>query len=998
MRPHQLPTAVIASALGPLFFCLTFPLWLNWSNMPASIAGFWAARCDAFTLAFLATPLQLLDLYNAALDVMVYDVPDIMLDFRRTKAPDGPMDLSFLDLFMGLLHLPLTIALSVVVAVFVVAIKSPALLLRAYIELWGRSTFYGFNPKLMRKQPLLAFGFLLVNVCMPLLLVVVLVWTPLWALWHGGLAAALMPMMALPTAVPLEYFGLPWGYLGLKLLQLNSESNAFIVGSATNLVGVYGMGTASADDTPHVFDYKSAGKAAIVGLLSLVAVPLLVVPYLLAVTPVALLALFVRSIAQFSAEKGNARQKLGYLFMLLMLLPLVLLAMAGLMALSPFLAVLPAQRAYLMCSFAGGFRGILRVVLLLDFKLTRLLYQTDNVLALSVLPRGVWETGVVDQGEEGGDQGPLGKLPVQDNTDRSMIDPMAEHVAAQMQARVYGVRGTMSAAAKHKAAELRAAGLVPPADAPPDGGATPVSTNEDAIDGPAHAVPPHMRKPVRTVYAQGPPAADPGQQGEQGSSRTQSASGTDSIVYDSTTQSYTGEEYQGAAESVVSHYEDSQDSAAPSRTSSTSAAGAGATAIKRTLRTADGEHDEEPAPCCACCLREDPLALPQEQEQGGDEEAPEYSAAFTITDAPATEPGVHDEDAAGSAATTPSNAPAPARSSADIDVSKPLSNNTSTNTTPTAAQRTMPIHASPAAEPVPSPLTLASAAGMAANSPVRRWAAAGRARAALPPHLRSPEAAASPSMPSGKRQLYGMEEEPPLPQPSPPARAVAPLSPPTAAGAAVEHTAAIASKRPPAAPTEGVKPSRSGLPAAVASPLPAAAVAPHAVSAAALEEPPPPVSTNSAATNNSCRSTGMFSPVADSDTPTHAAAATAATAVRAVSPPSDEAAGISSPGASSTAALQSTRSPTPVSPAAPRSGFGFGAVVAAAKLKSSRTRAQEAMQRAKQALAEVEQGVAPSSPLVRTDPVQLRLSSRGRDRSADAQLATSGPKPLASQK
>ena len=249
-------------------------------------------------------------------------------------------------------------------------------------------------------------------------------------------------------------------YLLSKLLLLHRESNAFIVGSATNLVGAYGVSAENTEDESHVFDFKSAGKAFVVGIVSLVCVPVLLTLYLLAVAPAAIVTLLVRSISQFAAEEGSRPQKAGNLLMLLLLLPLILLAIALGIAVSPFLSVLPAQRAYLMRSFVGGFRGILRVVLLADFKITKILHQTDDVLRLSTLPEALWEAGLSDQQEEGGGAGPLGKLPRRDTTDRTDIDPMAEHVAAQMQARVYGVRGTMSAAAKAKAARLAAEGAV----------------------------------------------------------------------------------------------------------------------------------------------------------------------------------------------------------------------------------------------------------------------------------------------------------------------------------------------------------------------------------------------------------------------------------------------------------------------------------------------------------------------------------------------------------
>ena len=49
------------------------------------------------------------------------------------------------------------------------------------------------------------------------------------------------------------------------------------------------------------------------------------------------------------------------------------------------LAVLPASRAYSMGTFAGGMRGIVRVVLLVDFHITKSLYQLDDVAMLSSL-------------------------------------------------------------------------------------------------------------------------------------------------------------------------------------------------------------------------------------------------------------------------------------------------------------------------------------------------------------------------------------------------------------------------------------------------------------------------------------------------------------------------------------------------------------------------------------------------------------------------------------
>ena len=962
------------------------------------MAGFWGARCDAFTLAFVATPLQLLDVCSAVLDLLVYSVPDSMLEFRRTKREGGSVDVSFLDMFMGLLHLPLTIAVSVVVAVVVVVVKSPLLLLRAYAELWGRTTFYGFNPRHMRKNPLLALGFLLVNLGMPLLLLLLLAWTPLWALWHGTVAAALIPMLGLPINAPLQYFGLPWGYLLSKMLLLNSESNSFIVGSATNLVGVYGMSATNAEDESHVFDFKSAGKACLVGLVSLVCVPVLVVVYLLAVAPVAIITLLVRSISQFTAEEGSRPQKAGNLLMLLLLLPLVLLCMALCMAVSPFLAVLPAQRAYLMCSFAGGFRGILRVVLLIDFKITKALYQTDNVSNLSVLPAGLWDLGLDDQLEEGGEQGPLGHLPRQDPTDRSMIDPMAEHVAAQMQARVYGARGTMSAAAKAKAAQLAAAGALEPA--PSTAGevraASATSTNEDAIEGPAYAVPPHMRKHVSTVYTASDDAA--GQHAEPETSDTAPASRAHS---QSTARIQTSERKMGTVESVYpdAATEVTEDAGSeregpsppPSRTSSVTAVGA--TAVKRTLRTSDGESDVEPAPCCACCFSVDPLALPEEPgaDGGGDEEAPAYSAAFTITDAPAagslhgtgTATGISDT------ALSEQSAPQP------IDVSVPLSNDTSVDGTPAASPAAAQTQPTAPDQQAAVKLSLSSAAHMVGPGATRRWAAAGRARAKLPPHLRSPEASVPPSVPSGKRSLHGIEDEEPSDQYT--AASQSHISAPGAqpAAAAQKHagptaaTPVVGGKRPPTAPTGCSSAPRSNLaPVTPRSATPSPVVQP-AVPGDSDETARTLESQESVAAQGSGGTPTVLSPVADSESTPRSVATRISMQAASV----DGAAGVGTMGAMSPTAQHSVDSPPS------NGGTGFTTVMAAAKLTSkSRSRAQEALQRARLALAEAEQEqVGIKSP---TEEASLRahLDGRGRnrDRQVDAVLALSAPKPKAS--
>ncbi len=980
------------------------------------MAGYWGARCDAFTLAFIGTPLQLGDIFSSALDVLVYDLPEAIMHFRLTKREEGPMDVSFLDLFMALLHFPLTTSLMVLLATVLMVLKAPALLLRAYLELWGRSTFYGFNPRHMRARPLLAIGFVLVNVCMPLLLVVVLVWTPLWALWHGSLAAALIPMLGLPITDPLQYFGLPWGYGVSKLLLLHSESNAFILGSATNLVSVYGVSSASAEGPGHVLDFKAAAIALAVGMVSLVCVPPLMVIYLLAVTPIAIITLYIRTISNFVAEKRKATHKIWFLMLLLCLMPLVLCAVALGMALSPLLAVLPASRAYSMGTFAGGMRGIVRVVLLVDFRITKSLYQLDDVTMLSSLPAAVWELGMSDQQDEGGAQGVLGRLPSRDAaTDRSMIDPMAEHVAAQMQARVYGTRGTMSAAAKRKAAELKAAGVI--AEQPPATRTSTASTGGEAIEGPAYAVPPHMRKHTSAAPRQEPATATAT---ADGTHSTQGSAYGDYEDYEQYSNDE-GAEYDTQDESS---YPTSQ---TPSRTSSQSA-GAGAVAVKRTVRGADGEEDLYDEPCCACCLREDPLALDDEEEADEDEEAPAYSAEFTITDAPpdtgskenatgaAVPPGAEQEreteDAEGLSAAAAVSSP--------IDVSRPLSSNTTAESTPAASQQPTPSHGAGASGTAASPkavkLTMRTAARLAAaSSPARR-----RARATLPPHLRAAADATSPSVPSGKRQAYGMPDEPPLPQEEPQYsndeyaddeygddehddehvtevydvhhHDVMPAVSSPSAHDESQHPSPTA-VRPPAAPVQPMVPAVSPLAQSHENgdtAVPSVNTTRHPAPRQSL------VSHATAATHGSSGSVGDASPVADSETPVHAnLGATTAAAVSAVDSPSAQSTAVTSPGASSTTALRSAAS-AGSHPTSPAPQLGFGAVVAAAKMKAHRSRAQEALARARAALAEVEGGKASKSALVDSDPVQLRLSSRARDRSQDAKLATSAPKPATS--
>ena len=64
----------------------------------------------------------------------------------------------------------------------------------------------------------------------------------------------------------------------------------------------------------------AAAIALAVGMVSLVCVPPLMVIYLLAVTPIAIITLYIRTISNFVAEKRKATHKIWFLMLLLCLM------------------------------------------------------------------------------------------------------------------------------------------------------------------------------------------------------------------------------------------------------------------------------------------------------------------------------------------------------------------------------------------------------------------------------------------------------------------------------------------------------------------------------------------------------------------------------------------------------------------------------------------------------------------------------------------------------
>ena len=803
------PFAVLAAVLGSVLFAFLFPMSLNYERIPNTILG--PDKGGAFVFAFMATPVQLAELWEFIHVMAFEEVYAIMEEARCTQRQGGPIEFSFLDAAVALLLWPFLAAACIVGGTLILALKAPLLLGRLFVGLWGRASYYGFARSKMRDSPCLVLGFMGVNLMLPVLLALAIAWSPLWGLWHASVACAQLITVGPPIAQPLHYFGLPAGYALSKLLLLNSESNAFICGGATNLLAVIGMDTtpqsAKTGEEAPPLNLSAAALSVLVGLIALPALCLLWPLYLLAVAPLSILLLYSRAIAAFTAKERPASAKFGFILLFLFLLPALLVAMVLGMALAPFTAVLPALRTYYLDSFTAGLRGIPRVLLSLDARIMKQLYAVDDAVRVSMLPAAVWACAAGEDGVDGvaldGSLAAVYRPPRKDeDIAAAEMDPVASATAAQLAAQHYGVRGMRSAAGAAKAAAVQAQLA---AVGTPKRGEEPRADDEEPVD--VYSTLPHERRtapPSRVVGRMGhhsseelpgPPqgysATAAAERFNQGQSSMQGGLGGAGALADPACES----QRSTPSGSVVADCVGLQttpsasplSSEAPSRESSighgTRADDEGASvrpgAVQRTLREETGlpEGDEVGDPCCLCCRSRDPIAHLYAEEEAEEEGAGGMGGQ--------PEPDI--EQGRGGRGPAPSHAPGPVPPSHGEDNAAPP-------TEPSAHEEGVAVaegkegHSAGADDEQAHPPPGLSAAVTSVTAQQRFAAAwrrnAGAAARSPPPHLRGET---GPSLPKGKARALGrsVSSEPasddsseedalPLPPPSPPMSATRP--------------------------------------------------------------------------------------------------------------------------------------------------------------------------------------------------------------------------------